>query len=287
MAKVIVGKSVTPDLSLWRYMSLDKLINLLESNNLFFTPLETYQNTDPFEGYIPKVAFEAYAKALAPEVNSLCIAYNELKNRPDNNPEQLAQLSKMKDGMDRFSEETKNSFKTICKGITVNCWHANECESEAMWKLYSDNGKGIAVKTSVSSVVRSIQHFQQNVVVQMGAVKYFDFHDNQIDPKDCVTDGHLSPLLKRSSFSHENEVRLFTVPQINIDNFDTFKSKPEFIKALALELIEEVYISPFAGEPFISSVKAICNKYSIPHETVKESGLLEGHEELLDLVSKW
>jgi hypothetical protein len=287
LADVKVGLSVKRDISLWRYMSLDKLINLLESDNLFFTPLETYQNTDPFEGYIPKVAFEAYAKIFAPEIKDLCIAYEEFKSRPDQNPEQLALLSKMKDGIDRLNEKTRNTFKTISKGITVNCWHANECESEAMWKLYSDNGKGIAVKTSVSSLVKSIQHFQQDILIQVGAVKYFDFNDNQINPKDCVIDGHLSPLLKRSSFSHENEVRLFTVPKINSDNVNTFKSEPEFIKALALQLIEEVYISPFAGEPFISSVKAICNKYSIPHETVKESGLLEGHEELLDIVSKW
>lgn len=287
MADVKVGSSVNTDIPLWRYMSLDKLVNLLESDSLFFTALETYQHTDPFEGYMPRVAFEAYAKAFEPEIKDLHAAYEEFKNRPDQNPEQLALLSKMKDGIDGLGEKTKKTFKTICKGITVNCWHANECESEAMWKLYSDNGKGIAVKTSVSSIVKSIQHFQQDVLVQIGAVKYLDFHDINLDPKDCVTDGHLSPLLKRSSFSHENEVRLFTVPKINSDNVDSFKSKPEFVKAMALELIEEVYISPFAGEPFISSVKAICNKYLIPHETVKESDLLEGHEELLDIVSKW
>ena len=284
MAQVKVGPSVNSDIPLWRYMSLDKLINLLESDSLFFTALETYQHTDPFEGYIPRVAFEAYANVFEPEIKDLHAAYEEFKNRPDQNPEQLALLSKMKDGIDGLGERTKNIFKTMLKGITVNCWHANKYESEAMWKLYSDNGKGIAVKTSVSSIVKSIEHFQQDILVQVGAVKYLDFHDIHLNLKDCITDGHLSPLLKRSSFSHENEVRLFTVPKINSDNVDTFKSKPELIKAMALELIEEVYISPFAGEPFTSSVKAICNKYSIPNEKVKASDLLQGHEELLDIL---
>ncbi|MCL1115617.1 DUF2971 domain-containing protein [Shewanella basaltis] len=287
LAKVKVGKSVSLDTPLWRYMSLDKLISLLEDNILYFTPLDTYRNSDPFEGYMPKVAFEAFAEIFGSQVKELDKAHEQLKARAGKNADQLAELSKMKDGILALSESTKHTYKTISKGITVNCWHANKSESEAMWKLYSDNGKGIAVKTSVSSLVKSIEHFQQDILVQLGAVKYLDFNDDQLSPKDCVTDGNLSPLLKRSSFSHENEARLFTVPKIDTSNVNDFKSKPEFIKTLALDLIEEVYISPFAGEPFVSSVKAICKKYSIPHETVKESKLLEGHEELLDSISQW
>ena len=287
LAKVKVGESISIDTPLWRYMSLDKLINLLEDNILYFTPLEAYQNSDPFEGYIPKVAFEAFAEIFGSQVKELDKAYDQLKARAGQNVSQLSKLSEMKDGILALSESTKLAYKTINKGITVNCWHANKSESEAMWKLYSDNGKGIAVKTSVSSLVKSIEHFQQEILVQLGAVKYLDFNDNQISPKDCVTDGNLSPLLKRSSFSHENEARLFTVPKIDTSNVSSFKPKPEFIKALALDLIEEVYISPFSGEPFVSSVKAICKKYSIPHEIVMESKLLEGHEELLDNISQW
>ncbi|WP_250530693.1 hypothetical protein [Caballeronia sp. NCF4] len=46
---------------LWRYLTLDKFINLIESSTLFFTPLAWYKETDPFEGYLPKVAIDAIA----------------------------------------------------------------------------------------------------------------------------------------------------------------------------------------------------------------------------------
>jgi len=284
MAKVKVGESVNIDTPLWRYMSLDKLISLLESNSLFFAPLETYIDSDPFEGYVPKVVFENIAQVYGRQVNELDETYEQLKKLTAQNSSQLTQL---KDGIDAIGILTKNNFKTISKGITVNCWHANKSESEAMWKLYSDNGKGIAVKTSISSLVKSIEQFQEDILIEIGAVKYLDFNDNQICSKDCVTDGFLPPLLKRSSFSHENEVRLFIVPKIDSSNVNSFKPKPVLVKVKALDLIEEVYISPFSREPFASSIKAICNKYSLPQDMVKESKLLEGHEELLENIAKF
>ena len=287
MANVKVGDSVNINMPLWRYMSLDKLISLLEGNNLFFTPLETYKNSDPFEGYAPKVVFDAYSDIFGSEVKELEGAQEQLKVKAGNNQVMINELSKIKNVTPDFRELIKQTYKTVTKGITVNCWHANSSESEAMWKLYSDNGKGIAVKTSISSLVKSIENFDQDLLIQIGAVKYLDFHDDKICPKDCVTDGYLSPLLKRSSFSHENEVRLFTIPKIDSSNVNNFKAKPEFVQALAMDLIEGIYISPFAGEPFVSSILAICNKYSIPAQIVIKSQLLEGHEDLLDDIAKW
>ncbi|WP_152680419.1 hypothetical protein [Chromobacterium subtsugae] len=61
MAILKVGKSLSDDDVLWRYMSLDKFINLLDSKTLFFTPISFYAQTDPFEGYMPKVAMDALA----------------------------------------------------------------------------------------------------------------------------------------------------------------------------------------------------------------------------------
>jgi hypothetical protein len=58
MAKIRIGKSVSDNYTLWRYMSLDKLINLLETESLYFAPLVSYTKSDPFEGYLPEIAFE-------------------------------------------------------------------------------------------------------------------------------------------------------------------------------------------------------------------------------------
>lgn len=294
MAQVKLGKSVSVDSSLWRYMSLDKLINLFESEALFFTPLSYYAKSDPFEGYLPKVAFEALNTIFGESYTENEVIYEQLKKLSDEaalagNPNPIGEslLKDLRIKLDSQSEFLKEVYKKIAKGITVNCWHCNPTESEAMWKLYSDNGKGIAIKTSIASLQKSIELVQQNLLVQIGSVKYLDFHDQAISPKDCVIDGHLSPLLKRHSFSHENEIRIFTVPPITRETLDNFVPQAELVKVCIKTLIEKIYISPFASEPFISSTKAICSKYGIASGNVYESTLLNGHEELLSILGKW
>ncbi|MDN3617291.1 DUF2971 domain-containing protein [Vibrio gallaecicus] len=287
MASVKIGDSVDQSASLWRYMSLDKLINLLETDSFYFTALETYNKTDPFEGYISKKAFELYGKIFAPEVQALKDEYKKFEEQCQREGTNPSQLTAMREGIEGLGAKTKETYKKLNKSIAVNCWHANPVESEAMWKLYSDNKKGVAIKTSIPSLQRALTHFVQDITVQVGAVKYMDFSDPNIDGRECVTDGHLSPLLKRSSFQHENEVRLFTVPTVSVESGAEIKPESHFVKALASEVIEAVYISPFAGEPYTSSVKAICSKYGIPDEKVIESNLLKGHEALLDSIVAW
>lgn len=287
MARVKIGDSVDQSAPLWRYMSLDKLINLLETDSFYFTSLESYNKSDPFEGYMPKMAFDLYGKIFAPEVKLLkdeFIKFEEKCQVEGTNP---PQLTAMREGIEGLGVKVKETYKKLHKSIAVNCWHANSVESEAMWKLYSDNNKGVAIKTSISALQSALTHFEQDILVQIGAVKYMDFNDPNIDGRDCVTDGHLSPLLKRSSFQHENEVRLFTEPTVSVENHTEIKPESHFVKALAVEVIEAIYISPFAGEPYTSSVKAICSKYGIPDEKVIESNLLKGHEALLDNIVAW
>ncbi|WP_312913409.1 DUF2971 domain-containing protein [Stutzerimonas nitrititolerans] len=294
MATVKLGSSITGQHSLWRYMSIDKLINLLEVKSLYFTPLSYYAKSDPFEGYLPKVAFEALATVLGSSYKELETVYSQLNELAENSrksgaintigEELLAQLRTRLDSQNDFIKE---AYKTIAKGITVNCWHRNPQESEAMWRLYSENGKGIAIKTSIDSLKKSIESVDQNLLVQVGTVKYLDFNDQNISPKDCVIDGHLSPLLKRASFSHENEVRLFTIPEIDYKSLGGFEPKAQSVALNIEELIEEIYISPFASEPFVSSTIAICKKYGINPRIITKSTLLDGHEELLDTLGVW
>ena len=63
-------------------------------------------------------------------------------------------VNKMTVELDKKMVETpifiRNVYKKLIEYILINCWHSNHDESEAMWKLYSDNGKGIAVKPVLS-----------------------------------------------------------------------------------------------------------------------------------------
>ncbi len=279
---------------IWRYISLDKLIHLLETESLFLTPLVNYKETDPFEGLLPKTALEAIASVSEKASESLRQNIDEVAKRKaeqelihGKNEQADRMLEVLRAQVSKNVEMAGDIYLKVMNGVTVNCWHKNTNESEAMWKLYSDEGKGVAIKTCVKSLSEALEHQEQDVHIRIGKVKYLDFFDESISPKDCVVDGHiLSPLLKRSAFQHENEVRLFHTKKA--DNKKPAKNRPVplMVKVSLKHLIEHIYISPFVSEPYISSIYAICKKYEIPNERIINSTLLSGHEELMRDVFK-
>lgn len=294
MGELIIGKSIEKDLRLWRYMSLDKLINLLSTQTLYFTPLLYYQESDPFEGYIPKVGLQALAGVFAKEIHdiektlhTLNEMYEKSKSIRGRNPNVEQGLEKLKENIDLSDASQLDLMRKVSKSILVNCWHSNENESEAMWKLYSDNGKGIAITTNSESLKKSIEPLRIDKKIFMGKVKYLNFYDSNLEPKDCLVDGHLAALTKRESYKHEEEVRLFTVSDIDYDNIEKIAPKPLILPARMQDLIKEVYISPFAKEPFISSTIKICRIYGISDEKIHISKLLDEKNYLAENYGHW
>ena len=39
--------------------------------------------------------------------------------------------------------------------ITINCWHLNDYESAAMWKLYGGVNKGIAIQSTFDRMIKA------------------------------------------------------------------------------------------------------------------------------------
>ena len=202
---------LSPDLQgdtvLWRYMSLDKFIDLVSKNHLFFSPLAFYMKTDPFEGFLPAVCLEADSgmfKGLFDDaapvmdiVRKLCLESGQAEHG--------AALKALEHTFESAKTAPSRFFPLIMRAVTVNCWHANRYESEAMWRLYSDNGKSVAVETTVDALAAAIQARDSQHLVHIHPVKYVDFFDKTLQPKDCVVGGHRVPLLKRKSYQHENE----------------------------------------------------------------------------------
>ena len=88
--------------------------------------------------------------------------------------------------------------------ILVDCWHQNDYESEAMWKLYADWRRGLVVKTTFLDMRQS---YICPEPISVGAVRYIDYESDQID-----LTSQLEPYItKRRSFEHEREVRAISV----------------------------------------------------------------------------
>lgn len=286
------AKNISPNINssqkLWRYMSLDKLINLLDSETLFFTPVNSYAKTDPFEGLIPRVGLDALGKIFKESQDMImrdlrAMKESALKNSPMKNTLPQVVIEKLEELEEDISNHPKRMdavFFNIMRNVVVNCWHQNDYESEAMWKLYSDLSKGIAIETTAGSLIDSVVDEKSHRIF-FSEVQYIDFDSPQIRPQDCVVNGTLGILLKRIAFKHENEARLYFSPEK--DYADAEKSKPaaEYVKVDVKKLIHKVYISPYATEPFPSSVKCIMKKFGFPEDKVIVSKLLSPEDNLL------
>jgi len=288
MTATSVSTKLDGSTSLWRYMSLDKLVDLLSTSELQFAPLAWFVKSDPFEGYLPAVALDADASIFSPLVKDNELAFQLVEEHRRNIGRAVTEEEKalFNSQLEDMKAAPRIYHAAIAKAISVSCWHENKGESEAMWRLYGDSGKAIAIETTLDALKESIQVCESPYRVHIYPVKYLDFFDNTLSPRDCVVEGQRAPLLKRISYEHEREVRafIFRVPESARKGLDleSWKPTPVRIPVELKRLVKAVHISPYPGEPFPNSVLTICEKYGIPAGVVKPSRLLSGHEELLD-----
>src|SRR5208283_5194086 len=91
----------------------------------------------------------------------------------------------------------------------VNCWHMNEVESAAMWKIYSTSKDSVCLQTTFARLRDVLPEDD----VYIGVVNYISY-DRDMIPDD----NGLWPLFhKRKSFEHERELRALWS---NIKNMD-------------------------------------------------------------------
>jgi len=286
MAKVEIGKSVTEDFVLWRYITFDKLKSLLERKSIFFCPLARYIESDPFEGYSPLVSTKAISSIFGKEVERLKEVMRQVELMAKSQGVKLP--INFDSEIDKLKQDAKIAHKTIGKGILVNCWHASSYESEAMWKLYSKEGKGVAIKTTVNSLKNSMSSCDQDILVRFGMVKYMDFYDENLLPKDCLVDGHIIPLIKRLSYSHEKELRLFIVPNFgDIVSMKSHDFQPVMVEVSPHILINQIYISPLSESGFIEDVMSLSKEHGFGSDKVIHSDLLKDNELFSDITATW
>jgi hypothetical protein len=96
-------------IKIWRYMDFTQFVSMLDEKGLLFTRADLLE--DKFEGTMSRPL------------------HDFLLDQGD--PQQHADLLRLTKGW---------SF--------VNCWHMNESESAAMWKIYSTANESVCVQTT-------------------------------------------------------------------------------------------------------------------------------------------
>lgn len=285
----VVG-DLSDDVVIWRYMGLDKFVNLLEDSALFFSPLSFYEKTDPFEGYPPAKIVQLMYSISDPFYETIkgnIEIFDSYASSQAGNAKFIQSLEYLRKKISERPADFRNSYSVIAKSTLVNCWHASPHESEAMWKLYGESHKGVAIRSTVGDLRKALEGAQQIDWVQkmfLGQVRYLDYADPGITPKDCLVGGIMTPLLKRISFAHEKEIRAFFVADVNYKNFSTFTPKPYEMKVDVSQILGGVYISPYVDISYGKAIRAVCRVYGLKCNVI-ESNLLKGEDSIYEFLS--
>jgi len=226
----------------WRYMDFTKLVSLVDSRRLFFSRADRLG--DPFEGSWPRINVQA--RSYIPE--SIPAEYRD----------------KFAQSMDNMGELNKHWPRYNA----VSCWHINEHESAAMWKLYLKSDEGIAVQSTYERLKASIIDEDK---VYIGVVNYIDYEN------ECIDAGNLlSPFVhKRKSFEHEREVRALVTKwpvgdgEMGMDFTKEIIQDGMRVRVDVERLIERIYIAPSAPRWFADLVRALIQRYGYSFEVVQ------------------
>ena len=234
---------------LWRYLDLAQLLAILDRQELFFPSIATLAEGDPYEG--------------EPILNKIQAAREK-------GPEELRRF--------RLQVEV---FKHL---NFFNCWHMNDSESDAMWKLYVKGSAGVAIRSTVSRVMRSFDKVPDKVY--MSEMRYAD--PDKLIATDASVIGISDYIFKRSAFQHEKEVRLGTnrcdvrmeffddqgilkapEPGITADQILKFPArKGVYVAVDGATLVEAVVVSPYAPNWFSDLVGSLTKKLGYEFEIV-------------------
>ncbi len=226
---------------LWRYMDFTKFVSLLEKQALFFA--RTDKLDDPFEGYWPD--------------RNRVAARRSLEESTDPHRDLLLQT-------------WLDVLQKWCRFTLINCWHESDHESDAMWKLYSKDDNGIAIKTDFDSFARS---FTASEDIFIGRVSYVDYETAFFTDRNS-----LEPFLcKRKSFEHEREVR--AIIQIwplkkegdkeLVDFSQDICGVGNYYKVDLSLLIHEVVVAPYAQDWFLELIQSVAVRYNLKAPVIK------------------
>ena len=173
-------------------------------------------------------------------------------------------ISKMNIKKRGQSTDFSEHYKWFRKLTVINSWHLNEFESDAMWKLYSGEGQGIAIQSTVGHLKNSLKKYKRDKIY-MYKVKYVDYDDYWMAEHNLAIFFY-----KRKSFQHENEFRaviqkVSLIDPVNCIPLDKmpFKDGGLYVPVDLEKLIEKVYLSPTCPDWQRELIQSTLNKYGI------------------------
>jgi hypothetical protein len=213
------------DVSIWRYMDLIKFKSLLVSSALYFPSSDNFE--DKYEGYVPPLDIEGIARSV---------------------PE------RMREQTIRILEPARSTMRDFRRAVLISCWHRNDHESAAMWKMYAGHEKGIAIRTTVGRLKSAFAPAES--AIWIGEVAYKTNEELRRHTKNAFR----AYLRKRKSFTFECEVRAMCLTPVIWNLRGPIADLPARSGASMPvdlpRLVQEVYVAPKCDDRFLASVRA-------------------------------
>lgn len=200
----------------WRYMGLDKFLDLAVNSRLYFT--NAAKLSDQYEITLPPYTLKERE--------------NELRKRGLDGTALSEELA-----------EFEQAHKPLRNRALVNCWSLGRHESYALWKIYLDGARtGVAIRTNVSALKAALENGgdPEPEDVYLAEVEYGDYlPDEDVNAFTLIS-------RKRNFYAYENELRLFMLR----NGSDDSPAAGRFLRVDLETLVDKIYLSPFAGPWF-------------------------------------
>ncbi|MBU1566592.1 MAG: DUF2971 domain-containing protein [Proteobacteria bacterium] len=217
-----------PETKIWRYLDLPRFLSFLNSKSVTFAKPTTFE--DPYEGAATK-----HGQLVRKIMFDVMIPEDE------------------KEGA---RGKLASEVKRMVEARYISCWHMNEHESDAMWRLYGSEKGAVALQTTFGKLYSALSLFggkpQNPQSLLAGAVQYIDY-----ETSTHVWNEMISPFFyKRKSFEHEKEVRFF---------ISFIGTPPDPVVSLPISdaeaVFEKIYISPLVRKWVAVAITETYSKY--------------------------
>ena len=241
---------------IWRYINLPKLLDIIQTQTLFFTRADKLREFDKFEGqYLTQ-----YSRVLYDAITA-----GHLQLPPIAEGLSWQQMAEMSRQSDQYNEQhgVKRNF--------INCWHMAPHENIAMWKIYADIF-GVCIQSTYNRLCDSIvddtwSHYHPKQRVYIGAVKYIDRRMTVIPQNN----GFWPYLHKSIGYTFEQELRCIIWDtrdwgnNISHDHLRTQVNNEI--------LIENIFLHPAAPSWYYKNLVTLCAQHGIDRSRIKPSNL--------------
>lgn len=234
---------------LYKYISFSRFIEMIELERLYLTNITLWE--DPYESYPIIKSFGDRIPGLVPQIMS-------------GNLVSAIQCSTL-------------------KSLYAQSWTYDNEESDAMWRIYSQDKLGVRIAIQLKDILLNIKEavFKKNsedIIINHYKVKYRE----KFDVKKYMTAGGKGTVftdkdiygLKRIAFEHEKEYRISCSLPINkifkneyyhdieklAKELNNIETPPVIHYHLPLNILKEVLLDPRAPKSHEETFMEYCNK---------------------------